>query len=146
MREDLKAAGIELQLKPLDGPSWMEVTQNKWDYDISVGSFQTGPDPAIAVSRLYITKNIGHRLGTNTTGYSNPKVDELFDKSEREIDEGKRKAELDEVQALLVEDLPCLWLWAKVAPIAYRKYVHGDLPTGTTHNENFDGIWLSGKQ
>jgi peptide/nickel transport system substrate-binding protein len=146
MREDMRAVGIELQLKPLDGPSWMEQTAGKWDYDISVGSFQTGPDPAVAVSRLYITKNIGHRLGTNTMGYSNPKVDELFATSEREIDDTKRKAELDEVQALLVEELPSIWLWAKVAPIAYRKYVHGDLPAGTTHNENFDSIWLSDKK
>jgi peptide/nickel transport system substrate-binding protein len=146
MRENLRAIGIELQLRQLDGPSWIETTAGKWDYDLSLGSFQTGPDPAVAVSRLYISKNFGHRLGTNIMNYSNPKVDELFETSAKEIDPVKRKKQLDDVQAILVDELPSYWLWAKVAPIAYRKYVHGDLPAGTTHNENFDSIWLSDKK
>jgi peptide/nickel transport system substrate-binding protein len=78
--------------------------------------------------------------------YSNPKVDELFEMSAKELDPVKRKKQLDDVQAILVDELPSYWLWAKVAPIAYRKRVNGDLPSGSTHNENFDSIWLSDKK
>ena len=44
LRENLKTAGIELQLQPLDGATWMEGAHVRWDFDISMGSYQTGPE------------------------------------------------------------------------------------------------------
>jgi peptide/nickel transport system substrate-binding protein len=146
LRENLRTAGIELQLQPLDGATWMEGAHVKWDFDISMGSYQTGPDPSVGVSRLYITKNIQKRIGTNLMGYSNPKVDELFDKAEREVNAAKRKQLINEAQALIVDDMPAYWLWAKVAPIASWDYVHGELPAGSTHLEALENVWLGDRK
>jgi peptide/nickel transport system substrate-binding protein len=146
MRENLKTVGVDLQLQPLDGATWMEGAHVKWDFDISMGSYQTGPDPSVGVSRLYITKNIARRIGTNLMGYSNPKVDDLFEKTEREVDPGKRKQLIDEVQAVIVDDLPAYWLWAKVAPIASWNYVRGDLPPGSTHLEPMENVWIADRK
>jgi peptide/nickel transport system substrate-binding protein len=143
LRENLRAVGIDLQLQPLDGATWMEGAHVRWDFDISMGSYQTGPDPSVGVSRLYITKNIARRIGTNLMGYSNPKVDELFEKAEREIDPVKRKALIHEVQAVLVDDLPAYWLWAKAAPVASWNYVRGEVTPGSTHLEALENVWLA---
>ncbi len=143
LRENLKTAGIDLQLQPLDGATWMEGAHVRWDFDISMGSYQTGPDPSVGVSRLYITKNIAKRIGTNLMGYSNPKVDELFDAAEKEIDAVKRKKLIDEVQAVLADELPAYWLWAKVAPVASLSHVRGELPPGSTHLEAMENVWLT---
>jgi peptide/nickel transport system substrate-binding protein len=107
-----------------------------------MGSYQTGPDPAIAVSRLYITKNIQKLMGRNLMGYSNPKVDELFDKGEVEIDETKRVGIYKEVQQIMSEDVPALWIWDRAAVLANRNRVKGDL-FGGAHMENFGNVWVT---
>jgi peptide/nickel transport system substrate-binding protein len=107
-----------------------------------MGSYQTGPDPAIAVSRLYITKNIQKLMGRNLMGYSNPKVDELFDNGEREIDQAKRIKDYFDVQAILAEDVPALWLWDRISTMAYRTRVKGPI-VGGAHLENFAGVWVT---
>ena len=86
--------GVDLVLEPKDYAVWMQSAHLKWDFDLSMGSYQTGPDPAVAVARLYITKNIEKLMGRNLMGYSNPKVDELFDAGEREIDPEEARPDL----------------------------------------------------
>ena len=73
MREQLRKIGVELVLEPRDYSVWMQSAHLKWDFDLSMGSYQTGPDPAVAVARLYITKNIEKLMGRNLMGYSNPR-------------------------------------------------------------------------
>jgi len=142
MREEFRAVGIDLVLEPKEYAVWMEGAHLKWDFDLSMGSYQTGPDPAIAVSRLYITKNIQKLMGRNLMGYSNPKVDELFDKGEVEVDETKRVKDYYDVQELLVEDVPALWLWDRISTLAHRARVKGPI-VGGAHLENFAGVWVT---
>ena len=78
MREQLREVGIDLQLRPSDPAAWVETAFIKWDFDMTMGSFGTGPDPKIAVSRLYKTENIQRIPSANLMGYSNPKVDDLL--------------------------------------------------------------------
>ena len=42
-------------------------------------------------------------------------------------------------QAIMVDDLPGLWLWEKSYPIANRKGLVG-LPSGAMHSEGFVGV------
>ena len=142
MREELKPLGIDLVLEPKDSAVWMESAHLKWDFDLSMGSYQTGPDPAIAVSRLYITKNIQKLAGRNLMGYSEPKVDELFDLGEREIDTEKRVDIYHQVQQIMADDVPALWIWDRLSVLAYRNRVKGDL-FGGAHMENFSNVWVT---
>jgi peptide/nickel transport system substrate-binding protein len=141
MREEFKPLGIDLILEPKDYAVWMESAHLKWDFDLSMGSYQTGPDPAVAVSRLYITKNIQKLMGRNLMGYSNPKVDDLFDAGEREINHDKRVDIYRQIQEIMVDDAPALFLWDRLAVLAYRDRVKGDL-FGGAHMENFADVWV----
>lgn len=142
MREELRPLGIDLILEPKDYAVWMESAHLKWDFDISMGSYQTGPDPAVAVSRLYITKNIQKLMGRNLMGYSNPKVDELFDAGEREIDRAKRVKIYQDIQEIIADEAPALFIWDRLAVLAYRNRVKGDL-YGGAHMENFEDVWVT---
>jgi peptide/nickel transport system substrate-binding protein len=142
MREQLREVGVDLVLDPKDYAVWMEGAHLKWDFDISMGSYQTGPDPAIAVSRLYLTKNIQKMMGRNLMGYSSPKVDELFDAAERELDQPKRVAMYHQVQDLMTDDVPVLWLWDRVSTLAHRNRVKGEI-FGGSHFESFEGAWVA---
>jgi peptide/nickel transport system substrate-binding protein len=142
MREEFRAVGIDLILEPKDYSAWMDSVHVKWDFDLSMGSYQTGPDPAIAVSRLYITKNIQKLMGRNLMGYSNPKVDELFDAAERELNLTKRIQAYHQIQVLMAEDVPALWIWDRVSTLAHRNRVKGEI-VGGAHFEAFENVWVT---
>ncbi len=139
MREQLKEVGITLNLVPSDPAAWQETSFIRWDYDMTMGSFLTGPDPKAGVGRLYLTENIAKRNSANLMGYSNPSFDEIFKKGDAEIDPEKRAQYYQDAQKIIVEDLPALWLWEKTYPIAVRKGLVG-LPPGATHSEPFVGV------
>ncbi|MCC7105091.1 MAG: hypothetical protein IT307_08095 [Chloroflexi bacterium] len=139
MREQLRPVGINLVLQPLDLAAWTESAYIKWDFDLTLGSFQTGPDPAY-IATNYLSANIERRQGGNLMGYSNPTVDQLFKLGEREIDNSKRVGIYKELQTVMVQDLPDIGLWEKVAVYGFRKTVHG-LPGGVNHQEPYEAIW-----
>jgi peptide/nickel transport system substrate-binding protein len=67
--------------------------------------------PALGVSRLYISSNIRKGvLFSNTNGYSNPRIDELFDKAAVAVSDAERQAMYSEIQRTLVNDVPVAWL------------------------------------
>jgi peptide/nickel transport system substrate-binding protein len=136
MREQLREIGIDVQLRPSDPAAWVDSAFKNWDFDMTMGSFGTGPDPKIAVSRLYKTENIRRMPSANLMGYSNPKVDDLLSQGDTELNEGKRAQLYKEAQAIMVDELPALWLWEKFYPIAVRDGLVG-LPSGAMHSEGF---------
>jgi peptide/nickel transport system substrate-binding protein len=139
MREQLREVGIDLQLRPSDPAAWVDSAFLKWDFDMTMGSFGTGPDPKIAVSRLYKTENIQRIPSSNLMGYSNPKVDELLTKADNDLDVANRARLYKEAQAIMVDDLPAIWLWEKFYPIAVREGLVG-LPSGAMHSEVFENV------
>ena len=94
MREQLKDVGIDLQLGPSDAAAWQAATV-AWNFDLSMNSYGTGPDPKIGVARAYTTDNIKPGvLGANMEGYSNPKIDDLFTRADKEMNiEARTKLE-----------------------------------------------------
>jgi peptide/nickel transport system substrate-binding protein len=139
MREQLTAIGVGLELMPSDAATWMERSFIQWDFDLSINSFGTGPDPAIGISRFYTTENIIPRNASNLSGYSNPKVDELFAQGAVELNPEERKRIYQEVQAILVDELPAIWMWEKFYPIAVRKGLVG-MPSGAMHSEPWNKV------
>jgi len=136
MREQLKAIGIDLQLMPTDTATWVSTALQKWDFDLTVGSFPTGPDPKIGFSPRFLTSNIKPQAGANSGGYSNPEVDRLLTAADNEPDLAKRADLYKQAQKIIVDDLPVLWLWEVFYPIATRKDLDG-LPAGCMQTEPF---------
>jgi peptide/nickel transport system substrate-binding protein len=139
MRVYFGRLGIDLKPMPMDTGAWRDTAFKNWDYDITMGSFSTGPDPAIGVERLYKCKTIERLLGRNASGYCNPKLDEIFAVAAKEVDEPKRIAAYNQVQEILAGDAPHWWLWDRYYPIAFNADLIG-LPADPTAYGPFDMV------
>lgn len=68
--------------------------------------------------------------GQNYTGYSNPKMDELLDEMEGELDPAKRAEISGEIQRLYMTDLPVLPLYWRANVYVLPHWLGGVRPTG----------------
>ncbi|GAB4066683.1 ABC transporter substrate-binding protein [Ancylobacter sonchi] len=132
MRLNFAAVGVDLEIMGMDSGAWRDTAFKDWNFDITMGSFSTGPDPAVGVERIYVCRNIERLMARNASGYCNPSLDEIFDKAGREGDEAKRVELYRQAQKILVEDAPHWWLWDRYYPIAFSSKIDGLLedPTG----------------
>lgn len=107
----LKPVGIKVNLDPQQGFAGWAKRSAAWDFDMSINWPGDKTDPAIGVSRLYVCDNIKNQAYTNTSGYCNAKVDAIFAEAAAESDVEKRRALYAQVQDILLEDMPMLWLF-----------------------------------
>ena len=63
--------------------------------------------------------------GANRQFYSNPRVDSLIDKAQTELDQAARKQDYAQIQQILAEDLPYVYLWYFDNAMVYNQRVHG---------------------
>jgi hypothetical protein len=61
---------------------------------------------------------------------------------EREIDHDKRVKIYQQIQDIMVDDAPALFLWDRLAVLAFRDRAKGDL-YGGAHMENFANVWVT---
>lgn len=106
----LAQVGIKINREQMpDTGSWGKRV-SAWDYELALmlpGNFH---DPTVGVSRLYVCDNIKHQAYTNTSGYCDPKVDELFAAAAVELDDSKRKALYQEVGQIIRDAMPITWI------------------------------------
>ena len=107
----LKKVGIKVKLEPLQGFAGWSERSAAWDFDMSINWPGDKTDPAIGVSRLYVCDNIKNQAYTNTSGYCNELVDNIFEQAASEADFGKRTELYAKVQDILLEEMPMLWLF-----------------------------------
>lgn len=145
LKQALGKAGIAVTLESTDAAGWSQRVAN-WDYEITTNFLYQYGDPALGVARTYISDNIRKGvLFTNTMGYSNPKVDELFAGAAREVDNAKRQAMYSEVQQILSDELPVVWLLEMEFPTFLDKRVKNANTTAIGVNDTYEDVWLAAK-
>ena len=107
IQDNLRAVGIEVTLAPYEVNVFNDVTVNKHDFDGALQAYTTAGDPAIGIAREYITTPPGIPF-TNPTGYSNPKVDALFQQGALTTKLAERQKAYYAVQRLLAQELPTI--------------------------------------
>jgi peptide/nickel transport system substrate-binding protein len=142
LRQSLRQVGIALELESTDAGAWARRVGN-WEFETTVNFLYQFGDPTLGVERTYVSSNIQRVLFTNTGGYSNPKVDELFQKARESGVAEERRAAFSEVQKLLAEDMPHLWLMEMSFPTIFDKKLTNVITTGTGPNSSFDDVFLA---
>ncbi|MCA1971459.1 MAG: ABC transporter substrate-binding protein [Caenispirillum sp.] len=145
IKQSWSKIGVKVNLESTDVAGWVQKVSN-WDYDATNNFVYQYGDPSLGVARTYISDNI--RKGvmfSNTMGYSNAKVDELFAKAAVENDPKQRQQQLSEVQKILVEDMPVIWLLEMEFPTFVNKRVHNAVTTAIGTSENFADVWVDKK-
>lgn len=140
IRQSLSRVGIDLQLQGTDIAGWADKCGN-WDYSMTQNLVYQLGDPAIGVSRTYITSNIRKGvLFSNTAGYSNPEVDRLFEEAATATSDDKRQELYSAVQKILVEDVPIVWLIEQDYPNFIDKKLKNVITTAIGVHETFGAV------
>jgi peptide/nickel transport system substrate-binding protein len=142
VRQQLGEVGITIQLENVDVATFGQRLAN-WEFDLSFNyTFQYG-DPALGVERTYSTSAISKGiLFSNTEGYSNFALDEIFAKAASVMRDDDRQALYSEAQRILVEDVPLVWLFEMAFPTVINRMVEDAVITGAGIRDNFADVRL----
>ena len=131
LQSDLRKVGVDLELKAIELAAWgasilPERGENPlglwlWKFNPSAGSstryltfdFRSNPEPT------------GLPYEGNAGWYSNPDLDDLFAEAWLEVDQEKRAEKLGEIQEVIWNDAPWLWLYMSDLLVGVRENVHG---------------------
>jgi peptide/nickel transport system substrate-binding protein len=118
LRAQLRAIGVDLVMKNRPESSALDVifggarTASEWD--IALFAWVHTAAPALDTAPVYQSG-----AESNPGAYNNPQVDELFAQAIGELDAGRRRTLLDQIDRLLWTDLPDIPLYQRPTFVAY---------------------------
>jgi peptide/nickel transport system substrate-binding protein len=143
-RDNWKALGVDAALEPAEFQVVLQKVFSKPDYDVSLQPYTTAGDPAIGIARAYVTMNEG-RPFTNPTGYSNPKLDDLFAQAATVPAREERRKLYFEAQRIIADDLPTVNLIDRTEVDAARAGLRGLWQSAEPYDEWDRVFWAQGK-
>jgi peptide/nickel transport system substrate-binding protein len=104
IQAQLRKINVTMEMEPVNpADAWANIHQKKTNW--SHTRWTTRADPHGLLFYVFHTKGYA-----NTTGYSNPRVDELIDKAATIYEPEKRKPLYHEAERIIVDDAPYLFL------------------------------------
>jgi peptide/nickel transport system substrate-binding protein len=110
--------GVKLQPQALDPDALTSVCCPSFDFDIMMWGWEWGPDPDDPLT-VFRTSDIS--TGNSETGYSNPRIDELYAQQVIELDQEKRREIVWEMQKIVFEDVVYIIPFYQQQVQAFRK-------------------------
>lgn len=108
VQDNLKSIGVEVKVETYEWAVFIQRFINKLEFEATVLGWVTGPD--------YDAYQVWHSSQTNPeqlnfVGYKNPRVDTLMEQIRQEYDQDKIRAMAGEIQKLIFDDQPYLFLF-----------------------------------
>ncbi|WP_256840131.1 ABC transporter substrate-binding protein [Ornithinimicrobium faecis] len=129
IKANLAEVGIIVTTRSQDFPTWATRVSN-YEYDMTMDNVWNWGDPVVGVERTYRCDNIVEGVvWSNMSQYCNPEVDSLFEAAASATDEGQRADRYQQVQEVLVDDLPVYWIESLAFRNTYRDDVR-NAPNG----------------
>jgi len=125
MQQQLGKIGMKAKVVQLDASAVQTYYYSDRKFDVMLLGYGISPD--MDEYRGIFTSTAKWPAGQNAMLYANPRVDELFQQGGATTDDAKRKTIYDEVQAILMDELPwipCYFL--KIAGGFNKRVVNGD--------------------
>ena len=129
IQAQLKSVGVEVTFETLENAAWTQRWRSR-EWEALVSAWFLPADPSI--TGLYACDG-----PNNMTGFCDPDLDEIMERSDRSLDFQERKRWLDEAQALLPEKARFLPIYYNVIPEVVSTRVEGYRGSGT----NFGSFW-----
>src|SRR5690554_506717 len=135
LQAQLAPLNISTSIRTLEWAEWLH-EQGDGNYDTFVCSWNGNIDP----DDFFYAQ---HRTGEvfNFTGYSNPSVDELLDQGRTLSDFDARYEIYEQVNQMIVDDAPYIYLYNPLQIHAYKPYVHG-FSTRSDQSVRFHETWM----
>jgi peptide/nickel transport system substrate-binding protein len=134
-------AGVQLVFEGAPRNVIMDKVFSEWDFDVTLQAYSTSGDPALGVSRLYVSSAIQKRPFLNVSGYSNAEVDALFEAGATQTDLKARGDAYKKVSAILARDLPVIPIWETAAINVASTRVKGKWAWSTGYS-HWEDVWL----
>ncbi len=115
VKDDMYKAGVDMVPNPMDFAIFYKNAQNH-NFDAMFGSWSGNRIPD-APEQLWHTKNWANK-GYNFCGFGDSKSDKLIEDYQGEVDAAKRKVLGDELQRMIYEDQPYVFLYTVKRKIA----------------------------
>lgn len=140
VQDQLKQVGIEIS--EIETYEWAKFYQ-----DIKDGNFQIYTLRWVGITEPDIFYSIFHSSmfppdGRNRGRYVNARIDELTEQGRTIIDVAERKLIYSEVQKILAEELPYIYLWYPHNIVVMNQRVHGFIQYPDGDFASFKDVWL----
>jgi peptide/nickel transport system substrate-binding protein len=133
--------GVDVAFNGLTRNMMLPRVFTDWDFDATLQAYSTAGDPALGVSRLYVTSAIRKAPFVNASGYSNPEVDQLFEQGAAAAVQAERAAAYEQVEKVLAADLPVFPVWQTALLNVASTRVQGKWAWSTGY-DYWDEVWM----
>ncbi|MDX9754292.1 MAG: ABC transporter substrate-binding protein [bacterium] len=120
-QDDLRSIGVEMKTRTIEWATYMQQVQ-KHEFEACVAAWGTGTDPDTGWN-LWRTEE--YEVGRNYGGYSNPRVDELFELGRKEFDRVQRAKIYQEIHKIIYEDQPYTFIAYRPSLFAINQRIQG---------------------
>jgi peptide/nickel transport system substrate-binding protein len=140
LQDQLKKVGIEIEIQSFEWAKFYE--------DLKSGNFQIVTSNWVGVTEPDMFYSVFHSKmappnGRNRGRYVNPRIDELTVKGQLVLDGQERKKVYSEIQKILAEDLPYIYLWYPHNVIVMSKRVQGFTPYPDGDFVSLKDVWIA---
>jgi len=142
VQQDLREAGIDAELKPLAGTTFIVKASSRRQIPFGIwGWFQDYPDPSNFLDVLFNGERITETDCHNAAFYNNPAVNRLFHAAATNMDAQVRTKLLKEAEAHILQDAPGVPLVCEQYPVLLNPRVRGNLghPVWLLR---YESVWL----
>jgi len=134
MQQQLSDLGIKVDVQSLEFQAYLNTIETEpFDYDLFVLGWSATIEPHFSY-QIWAEDSIPQ---LNSGAYVNKQVETLFDQGSKEFDRDKRKAIYGDIQRLITDDEPYIFLYESKSYTGVNKRVGGIVPTklGITYNQ-----------
>lgn len=123
VQAQLRELGLAIQLASLDWAAYIKLVDDGGTQWHRMGWIADYPDPENFLTVLFHTRNIGPP--GNTSRFSHPEVDRLFDEADRLPAGPARLAKYREAEKLIVEEAPWVFVYWYTSRLLVKPWVRG---------------------
>jgi len=140
LKSYLQAVGVKAQTLARERTTFKDMLR-RGDFDLYYYSWWADyMDGENFLAPLFLTSR--ERTGGNATGYSNPEVDLLIRKAQREPDAARRVKLYQEIQRLVLADAPRIFLWHRNIFTIHQPWVKGYRLYPIYNGDKSNRLWI----
>lgn len=142
IQQDLRAIGIEVEIKQVAFPVYLQETgKPRTAQMLLTGWSMDYPDPSNFLDILFHSRSIADHDSENKAFYSNPELDRILDAARVERDPELRRSMYREASRVLIEDAPWAFTFSDLSMEMWQPYVRNYRPHPAWPNFYRD-VWL----
>jgi peptide/nickel transport system substrate-binding protein len=139
IQDYLSDVGIEVEIQSLEWSSFLETKNTEGsDWDMYLGAWRATIEPHIMYT-IWAEENIPQ---LNSVAYVNDEVQALFDEAGKTYDTEFRKEKYQEVQRIIAEDAPYIFLFYNKTWSGQNNRIRGIEPTALGIGWNFEDWYI----